>query len=99
LRFLRTYRVIANSLKHLARIQLAFETVGLYACIYTTHCVQERCRTWRHTPVPSQEKMDIWVRAAEDEYEALDAQRETWQMMVSSWLKVRKKEGEWQHIW
>jgi len=43
--------------------------------------------------------MDIWVRAAEDEYEALDAQRETWQMMVSSWLKVRKKEGEWQHIW
>eukprot|EP00435_Cladocopium_sp_Y103_P002823 s428_g1.t1 len=42
--FLRTYRVIANSLKH--------------------------------TPVPSQEKMDIWVRAAEDEYEALDAQRD-----------------------
>ncbi|CAK9085171.1 unnamed protein product [Durusdinium trenchii] len=42
--FLRTYRVIANSLKH--------------------------------TPVPAQEKMDIWVRAAEDEYEALDAQRD-----------------------
>lgn len=31
----------------------------------------------RHTPVPSQEKMDIWVRAAEDEYEALDAQRDS----------------------
>eukprot|EP00913_Durusdinium_trenchii_P009825 g9224.t2 len=34
--FLRTYRVIANSLKH--------------------------------TPVPAQEKMDIWVRAAEDDF-------------------------------
>ena len=65
----------------------AFEMVGVYAH-NNTHCVQKRCRTWRHTPVPSQEKMDIWVRAAEDEYEALDAQRETWQMMVFSWLKV-----------
>ena len=28
--------------------------------------------------MPAQEKMDIWVRAAEDEYEALDAQRDPW---------------------